>query len=76
MRFRDEKPGDAERARAVVAAWRDANPDGTEAQLLADVGEEFHPEWDVVLRCTLVAVDRHRARVVTGIVTGRAGAAR
>jgi hypothetical protein len=76
MRFRDEKPGDAERARAVVAAWRDANPAGTEEQLLAEVAPQFRPEWAVVLRCTLFAVDRHRSRVVTGIVTGQAGAAR
>ena len=63
------------RAREVVAAWRDANPAGTEEQLLADVGPQFRMEWAVVLRCTLFAVDRHRARVVTGIITGQAAGA-
>lgn len=73
MRFRDEKPGDAARARALVAAWPQANPAGTEAQLLADVGWRFCSEWAVVLRCTLFAVDRHRAREVTGhALPGRA----
>jgi hypothetical protein len=67
MRYRDEKPGDQDRARAAVKAWRAGHPDGTPEQLIAAVGPQFHPEWCIVLRGILVVVDRHRARAVTGI---------
>jgi hypothetical protein len=72
MRFRDEKPGDLDRARAAVAAWRDNHPAGTADDLVAAVGPAFHPEWTVVLRSVLFAVDRHRARRITGVVPGSA----
>ena len=75
MRFRDEKPGDLDRARAAVTAWRQQNPAGTAGQLIAAVGPAFHPEWAVVLRGVLFAVDRHQARNVTGVINGPAGAA-
>jgi hypothetical protein len=66
MRFRDEKPGDLDRARAAVAAWRDRHPAGTDADLIAAVGPAFHPDWAVVLRGVLFAEDRNRARAITG----------
>ena len=66
MRFRDEKPGDVTQARAAVAEWRAAHPAGTPAQLIEAVGPAFPPEWTVVLRGILVAVDRHQARNITG----------
>ena len=66
MRFRDEKPGDLDRARAAVAAWRDRHPAGTDADLIAAVGPSFHPDWSVVLRGVLSAEDRNRARSSTG----------
>lgn len=69
MRFRDEKPGDLERARAAVAAWREAHLTGTDEQLIAAVGPGFHPDYSVVLRGVLFAVDRHRARQITGTGT-------
>jgi hypothetical protein len=65
MRFRDERPGDLDRARAAVAAWRDSHPAGTADDLVAAVGPAFCPEWAVVLRGELFAVDRHRARAIT-----------
>jgi len=37
MRFRDERPGDLDRARAAAAAWRDQNPEGTPKDLIAAV---------------------------------------
>ena len=70
MRFRDDNPADLTRARAAVAAWRDRNPAGTGDELVAAVGRQFHPDYGVVLRAVLFAVDRHRAREVTGIATG------
>ncbi|MFY9929166.1 MAG: hypothetical protein WAK82_14260 [Streptosporangiaceae bacterium] len=76
MRFRDEKPGDLDRARAAVAAWRGGHPVGTDADLIAAVGPAFHPEWSVALRGVLFAEDRHRARRITGIGLGSAGAPR
>jgi hypothetical protein len=65
VRFRDEKPGDLDRARAAVAAWRDSHPAGTDADLIAAVGPAFHPDWAVVLRGVLFAEDRNRARKST-----------
>jgi hypothetical protein len=66
VRFRDEKPADLIQARAEVAAWRDRNPAGTGEDLVAAIGHRFHPDYGVVLRGVLFAVDRHRARQVTG----------
>jgi hypothetical protein len=66
MRFRDERPGDLDRARAAAAAWRDQNPEGTPEDLIAAVGCQFHLDYAVVLRGVLFAVDRHRARQITG----------
>jgi hypothetical protein len=76
MRFLDEKPGDLDRARAAVTAWRQHNPSGTAAQLIAAVGPAFHPEWAVVRRGVLFAVDRHQARNVTGVINGPVEVAR
>ncbi len=67
MRFREDRPEDLERARAAVADWRDRNPAGTGEELLAAIGHQFHQDYAVVLRAVLFAVDRHRARQVTGI---------
>ena len=72
MRFREDYPGDLARARAAVADWRSQHPTGTDQELLAAVGRQFHRDWAVVLRAVLSAVDRHRAREVTGIITGGA----
>ena len=76
MRYRDEKPGDLDRARAAVAAWRDSHPAGTADDLVAALCPAFHPDWAVVLRGVLFALDRHRARRITGVVPGGAGAIR
>ena len=70
MRYREDSPGDLARARAAVAAWRDRNPAGTGEELLTAVGHRFHRDYGVVLRAVLFAVDRHRARQVTGIPAG------
>ena len=76
MRFRDDNPADLARARAAVMAWRDQNPAGTGDELVAAVGRQFHPDYGVVLRAVLFAVDRHRAREVTGIAAGHLPASR
>ena len=70
MRFRDENLADLTRVRTAVAAWRDQNPAGIGDELVAAAGRHFHPDYGVVLRAVLLAVDRHRAREVTGIATG------
>jgi hypothetical protein len=67
VRYREDNPADLDRARAAVAAWRDRNPAATEQDLIAAVGGQFHRDYGVVLRAVLFAVDRHRARQVTGI---------
>ncbi len=67
VRYRENRPEDLARARAMVAAWRDRNPAGTGEDLLAAIGHQFHRDYGVVLRAVLLAVDRHRARQVTGI---------
>lgn len=55
-----------DRARAAVTAWRDQNPAGTGEDLIATVGRQFPRDYGTVLRAVLVAVDRHRAREITG----------
>jgi hypothetical protein len=70
VRFRDDNPADLARARSAVTAWRDQNPAGMGDELVATVASQYHPDYGVVLRAVLFAVDRHRAREVTGIATG------
>jgi hypothetical protein len=70
VRFREDKPEDLNRARAAVAEWRDLNPAGTGAELVAALGAQFHPDYAPVLRAVLFTVDRHQAREVIGITTG------
>ncbi len=67
MRFRENNPGDLVRARAAVAAWRDEHPAGTGEELIAALGHQFNPDYGPVLRAVLFAVDRRRAREVTGV---------
>jgi hypothetical protein len=71
MRFRDDDPADLARARAVVTTWRGQNPAGTSDEMVATVDRRFHRDYGVVLRAVLFALDRHRAREVTGIATGQ-----
>ena len=66
MRFREDSPADLARARAAVAAWRKQNPTGT-GEELAIVGHQCDPDYGVVLRAVLFAVDRRRARQITGV---------
>jgi hypothetical protein len=40
------------------------------------VGGQFHPDYGVVLRAVLFAVDSHWAREVTGIAAGHLPASR
>jgi hypothetical protein len=65
--FREDSPADLARARAAVAAWREQNPTGTREELVAAVGHQFHPDYGVVLRAVLFAVDRHQARQIMGV---------
>jgi len=67
MRFREDKPEDLDRARTAVAAWREQHPQGTDEQLVADLGGQFHPDYAVVLRAVLFAVDSHGAKITTGV---------
>ena len=76
MRFRDDTPADPVRARTAVTAWRNQNPAGTGDELVAAVGRQFHRDYGVVLRAVLFAIDRHRAREVTGIDLGHLPASR
>jgi hypothetical protein len=76
VRSRDDNPGDLEHARAAVRQWRAGHPEGTDAQLVDQVGARFHPDWAPVLRAMLFVVDRHAAQVVSGIVTAQAGTVR
>jgi len=70
VRFRDDDPADLTRACTAVTVWPDQNPAGTGDELVAAIGRQFHLDYSVVLRAVLFAVDRHRARQVTGIATG------
>jgi hypothetical protein len=66
MRFRDD-PAELARARAAVADWREQYPAGNAEELIAAIGQRFHRDYGVVLCAMLFAVDRHRARQVTGV---------
>jgi hypothetical protein len=57
MRFREDNPADLERARAAVARWRQQHPAGTEDQLTAALGPQFHPDYGPVLRAMLFRFD-------------------
>jgi hypothetical protein len=61
VRFRDDRPEDLDRARAAVSEWRDGHPEGSREQMLAALGPRFPPEYAIVLRGVLFAVDRNRA---------------
>lgn len=65
--FREDSPEDLAWARTAVADWRDRNPAGTGEELLAAIGHQFYQDYAAVLRVVLFALDRHRARQVTGI---------
>jgi hypothetical protein len=67
VRYRKDTAGELARARVAVAAWRDRNPAGTGEDLLAAIGHQLHPDYGVMLRAVLFAVDRHRAWQITGI---------
>jgi hypothetical protein len=67
VRFREDKPEDLDRARAAVAAWREQNPQGTDEQLVAELGSQFHKDYGVVLRAVLFTVDSHGAKITTGV---------
>jgi len=73
VRFREDKPEDLDRARAAVAAWREQNPGGTSEELVAAIGQQFHPDYGVVLRALLFAAGRHRARIITDVPAVEAG---
>ncbi len=45
MRFCEDKAADQERARAAVAEWREQDPAGTQDQLKAALGTQFHPDY-------------------------------
>ena len=49
-----------------MASWRAQNPAGNAEELIAAIGHRFHRDYDVVLRAVLFAIDRHRARQITG----------
>jgi len=67
VRYREDTAEELARARTAVAAWRDRNSGGTAEDLIAAIGGQFDRDYGVVLRAVLFAVDRHRARQVTGI---------
>jgi len=71
VRFREDSPRALDGARTAVAAWRDQNPAGTAEQLLAELGDQFCPDYGPVLRAVLFLADRHRARDIAG-ATGKA----
>ena len=58
MRFREDKAADLERAGAVVSQWREQNPAGTQDQLTAALGSQFHPDRGPLLRAVLFALDQ------------------
>ena len=65
-------------AKEAMEALRAANSGQDPANLraAAAIGHQFHPDYGVVLRGVLFAVDRHQARAITGCdaeTTGQSG---
>ena len=58
MRFCEDKAADLERARAAVAEWREQNAAGTQDQMKAALGSQFHPDRGPLLRAVLFALDQ------------------
>jgi hypothetical protein len=69
MRFREDKPEYLARAREAVAAWREQHPQGTYAQLVADLGPAFPDGYGPVLRSVLFVIERRDAKLLTGVTT-------
>jgi hypothetical protein len=61
MRFREDKPGDLDRARAAVAEWREQKPAGSREQMLTALSAGFHRDYGA----RAVRVDRDHARQIT-----------
>ncbi len=61
MRFREDNPADLERARTAVAQWRQQHAAGTQDQLAAALGPQFHPDYGPVLRAMLFRFDEDHA---------------
>jgi hypothetical protein len=68
MRYRDVKEADLARARAAVGEWRDSHPEGTSEAMLAELGAQFDPDYQVILRGMLFRTDRDRGRTVRAAV--------
>jgi hypothetical protein len=62
VRFRDDNAEDLDRARAAVRKWRAEHPQGTAGEL----GGQFHPDYEPVLRGVLAALELHGDRIITG----------
>jgi len=67
VRFREDRPGDLEKARAAVTRWREQHPDGTAEEMLADLGGQFHRDYGPVLRSVLFRADLRSPSVSAGI---------
>jgi hypothetical protein len=74
VRFRENSEKEQAKAREAVKAWRAEHPDGTPAEMLAELGPEFHADYGPVLRAMLFRADLRDAKVATGItiITGEA----
>jgi hypothetical protein len=71
VRFRESNPEDLDRARQLVAKWRDENPQGSAEEMLRTLGGQFREGYEPVLRGVLAAIELHGAKIVTGItITG------
>ena len=74
MRFRENSEKEQAKAREAVKAWRAEHPDGTPAEMLAELGPEFHADYGPVLRAMLFRADLRDAEVTTASrsITGEA----
>jgi hypothetical protein len=57
VRFREDKPGELDRARKAVADWRKLNPGGTSEEMVAAIGHRLHPDYGTVLRAVYFRLD-------------------
>jgi hypothetical protein len=67
VRFRENTGEDRSRAREAVKAWREANPDGSPAEMVTALDGDFRKDYGPVLRAILFRADLRDAKVTTGI---------
>jgi hypothetical protein len=74
-KWRDENPEELELIRESVARWRDEHPDGSEEEMVTELGKLVRADYEPVLRAVWFSAGLPPAGIAAGItiITGTAG---